>query len=382
MDERFLMMIPGPTFSEPSTLLSLAKVTRPHTSGEFEAVLKESLEILKKMLNTDGEVIVMPGSGTSAMEFSIDNFVRPGDRVLNLVSGFFGEYLVQATKARGGTSIQVRSELGRGFRGGEVRELALKEEVKAVTVQHVETSLGVANPIREIGEALKGGDKLFIVDAVASLGGMEINMREWGIDVCFTGSQKALAVPPGLAIIALSKRAVDILESSGDELFFFNGRKWLAMMKNVRNYFSTLPVNMIYALNESLKKINSEGFENRYARHKIIAEAFRQGVEALGLSIVAEKDFRSDTVTAVWLPEGVKFQDLSAEMMNRNIVIAGGLSDLTGKIFRVGHMGEVNANDVLSTIAALERSLKKLGYPVKLGSGVAAAQEVLSKNGF
>ncbi|MEM2004852.1 MAG: alanine--glyoxylate aminotransferase family protein [Zestosphaera sp.] len=382
MDERFLMMIPGPTFSEPSTLLSLAKVTRPHTSSEVEAVLKESLEILKRLLNTDGEVIVMPGSGTSAMEFAIDNFVKPGDRVLNLVSGFFGEYLVQATKARGGVSIQVRSKLGQGFRGGEVRELVLREDVKAVTVQHVETSLGVANRIREIGEALKGSDKLFIVDAVASLGGMEIDMREWGIDVCFTGSQKALAVPPGLAIVALSKRAVDMLESSTNELFFFNGRKWLAMMRSVRNYFSTLPVNMIYALNESLKRISSEGFENRYVRHKVMAESFRQGVEELGLSIVAEKDFRSDTVTAVWLPEGIKLQDLSSEMMNRNVVIAGGLSELAGKMFRVGHMGEVNANDVLSTIAALERSLKKLGYPVKLGSGVGAAQEVLSEYGF
>lgn len=382
MDERFLMMIPGPTFSSPSTLLSLAKVVRPHTSSEFEAVLKESLEILKKLLNTDGEIIVMPGSGTSAMEFSIDNFIKPGDKVLNLVSGFFGEYLVQATRARGGISIQARSKLGQGFRGDEVRDLVLKEDVKAVTVQHVETSLGVANPIKEIGKVLKESGKLFIVDAVASLGGMEINMREWGVDVCFTGSQKALAVPPGLAIIALSKRAVDVLESSSNELFFFNGRKWLAMMKSVRNYFSTLPVNMIYALNESLKKINSEGFENRYVRHKVMAEAFRQGVEALGLSIAAEKDFRADTVTAVWLPDGVKFQDLSTEMMNRNIVIAGGLSELAGKIFRVGHMGEVNANDILSTIAALERSLKKLGYPVKLGDGVSAAQEVLSKSGF
>lgn len=382
MDERFLLMIPGPTFSEQSTLLSLARVTRSHVSGEFEDILRNALEVLKKLLNTDGEVIVMPGSGTSAMEFSIANFVRPGDRVLNLVSGYFGEYFVQATRARGGYSIQARTKVGLGFRGDEVKELVERENVRVVTVQHVETSNGVANHISQIGEALKSGGEVLIVDAVASLGGMEINMRDWGIDVCFTGSQKALAIPPGLGIIGLSKRAVEMLESGESELFFFNGRKWLSMMRNVKNYFSTLPVNMIYALSESLRKISTEGFEKRYLRHKVMAEAVRQGVEALGLRVVADKDFRSDTVTAVWLPSNVNFQDLSREMLNRNIVIAGGLGELAGKIFRIGHMGVVNANDVTSTLAALERSLVKVGYPVKLGAGVSAAQEVLARHSF
>ncbi|MEM0025220.1 MAG: alanine--glyoxylate aminotransferase family protein [Zestosphaera sp.] len=382
MDERFLLMIPGPTFSEQSVLLSLARVTRSHVSVEFEDILRESLEMLKKILNTDGEVIIMPGSGTLAMEFSIANFVEPGSRVLNLVSGYFGEYFIQATRARGGVSVEIKSQLGRGFRGDGIRELVEKEKTEVLTVQHVETSTGVVNYIKEIGEELKDSDTVYIVDAVASLGGMEINMREWGIDVVFTGSQKALAVPPGLAIVGLSKRAVELIEGKKKDLFFFDGRKWLAMMRSVRNYFSTMPVNMIYALNESLKKILSEGLENRYLRHKVIAEAIRGGLEAMGLNIVAEREFRSDTVTAVWLPDKIKFQDLSNEMAKRNIVIAGGLSELAGKIFRIGHMGVVNPNDAISTIAALERSLHKLNYPVKLGSGVEATQQVLSKYNF
>lgn len=382
MDERFLLMIPGPTFSEQSVLLSLAKVTRSHVSSEFENILKESLEILKKILNTDGEVIVMPGSGTSAMEFSIANFVEPGSKVLNLVSGYFGEYFIQATKVRGGIPVEIRSKLGQGFKGDGIRELLEKEEAKVLTVQHVETSTGVANNIMKIGGELKNTETIYVVDAVASLGGMEINMREWRIDVVFTGSQKALAVPPGLAIIGLSKRAVELIEEKKKDLFFFDGRKWLAMMRNVRNYFSTMPVNMIYALNESLKRILSEGLENRYLRHKVVAEAIRGGLEAIGLNIVADREFRSDTVTAVWLPEKIRFQDLSNEMTRRNIVIAGGLGELAGKIFRIGHMGVVNSNDAISTIAALERSLSKLGYPVKLGSGVEAAQQILNKYGF
>ncbi|MGC8975731.1 MAG: pyridoxal-phosphate-dependent aminotransferase family protein, partial [Thermoprotei archaeon] len=263
-----------------------------------------------------------------------------------------------------------------------LRELLEKEGAKVLTVQHVETSTGVANHIMKIGEELKNTETIYVVDAVASLGGMEINMREWGIDVVFTGSQKALAVPPGLAIIGLSKRAVELIEEKKKDLFFFDGRRWLAMMRNVRNYFSTMPVNMIYALNESLKRILSEGLENRYLRHKVIAEAIRGGLEAMGLNILADREFRSDTVTAVWLPEKIRFQDLSNEMSRRNIVIAGGLGELSGKIFRIGHMGVVNSNDAISVIAALERSLSKLNYPVKLGSGVEAAQQILSKYGF
>lgn len=382
MDERFLLMIPGPTFSEQSVLLSLARITRSHVSGEFESILRESLEMLKKILNTDGEVIIMPGSGTSAMEFSIANFVDPGSKVLNLISGYFGEYFVQATRARGGVPVEVRSRLGQGFKGDGIRELVEREKTEVLTVQHVETSTGVANHIKKIGEELKNTETIYIVDAVASLGGMEINMREWGIDVVFTGSQKALAVPPGLAIIGLSKRAVELIENKKKDLFFFDGRRWLAMMRNVRNYFSTMPVNMVYALNESLKRILSEGLENRYLRHKVIAEAVRGGLEAMGLNIVADKEFRSDTVTAVWLPDKIRFQDLSSEMAQRNIVIAGGLGELAGKIFRVGHMGVVNSNDAVSTIAALERSLSRLNYPVRLGSGVEAAQQILSKHGF
>ncbi|MFN3268251.1 MAG: pyridoxal-phosphate-dependent aminotransferase family protein, partial [Zestosphaera sp.] len=198
MDERFLLMIPGPTFSEQSVLLSLARITRSHVSVEFENILKESLEMLKKILNTDGEVVIMPGSGTSAMEFSIANFVETGSRVLNLVSGYFGEYFIQATRARGGIPVEIRSQLGRGFRGDGISELVEKEKTKVLTVQHVETSTGVANHIRSIGEELKNTETIYIVDAVASLGGMEVNMREWRIDVVFTGSQKALAIPPGL----------------------------------------------------------------------------------------------------------------------------------------------------------------------------------------
>ncbi|MGC8949178.1 MAG: pyridoxal-phosphate-dependent aminotransferase family protein [Thermoprotei archaeon] len=376
MDERFLLMIPGPTFSNTSTLLSLAKPTISHVSKEFGELMNDTLNNLKKLLNTDGEVVVIAGGGTAAMEFSIANFVKPGDKVLNLISGYFGEYFVKATIYRGGTSIQIKSKIGQGFSGNDIRDIVEREKIKFVTVQHVETSTGVANHIKTIGESLRGTDTLFIVDAVASLGGMNIDMRNWNIDVCFSASQKALAVPPGLAIIGLSKKAVEIIEKSSDELFYFNGRKWLATMRDVRNYYSTLPVNMIYGLNESLKRIMDEGLEQRYKRHQIMAEALRQGIESLGLKIVAEKEYRSDTVTAIWLPDNVKFSDLSKEMINRNIIIAGGLGELSGKIFRIGHMGSVNANDIISTLSALERSLKKLGYHIDFGASIKAAQEV------
>lgn len=382
MDERFLLMIPGPTFSEPSTLLSLAKPTLSHVSKEFGEIMNNALNNLKKLFNTDGEVIVMSGSGTAAMDFAISNFVKSGDKVLNLIAGYFGQYFVNATRSRRGIPIPIQSQVGQGFTGDNIKEIVEREGIKVVTVQHVETSTGVANHIKAIGEALKGTDTIYIVDAVASLGGMKVDMINWNIDVCFAGSQKAIALPPGLSIIGLSKRAVEMIEESADELFYFNGRKWLATMRDVKNYYSTLPVNMIYGLNESLKRIVEEGFEQRYKRHQIMAEALRHGIESLGLKIVAGKEFRSDTVTAVWLPENIKFSALSNEMINRNIVIAGGLGELSGKIFRIGHMGEVNANDIISTLSALERSLKKLGYSLELGSAVKAAEEVFDQYGF
>jgi aspartate aminotransferase-like enzyme len=375
---RFLLMIPGPSIVDPETMLDMAKPTISHVSAEFDQIHRDSLAALKKVFGTDGDVIVIPGSGTAAIELAVRTSVRAGEKVLVLKAGYFADYLADAARRLGADVTVVQSPTGRGFSAEDVEKLLRDGGYSTVLLQHVETSVGVANHVREVAQKAKEFGAKVVVDGIASIGGMEMRMDEWGVDVCLTGSQKALAVPPGLAIVAYRKGFTPSVEN---ETLYFNVSKLLKEMETTRNYYITPAVNMVYALNSSLKKILGEGLEARYKRHEVLAKAVQKGIEALGLELVAEEQFRAHTVTAAYLPNGVEWAKLYSEMKTRGVEVAGGLGELRGKIFRIGHMGEVTANDVIATLASLERSLAKLGYRVELGSAVKAAQEVLHSYG-
>ncbi|MEM1910697.1 MAG: alanine--glyoxylate aminotransferase family protein [Sulfolobales archaeon] len=375
---RFLLMIPGPSITDPETMLDMAKPTFSHVSPEFDAMHRESIEALKKVFGTGGDVVVIPGSGTAAIELAIRTSLRAGEKVVVLKAGFFADYLADAAKRVGADVTVVQSPIGRGFDASEVERLLREGGYSAVLLQHVETSVAVANPVEKIARKAKEYGAKVIVDGIASIGGMDMKLDEWGVDVCLTGSQKALAVPPGLAIVAYRKGFTPLSEN---ETTYFNISKLLKEMESTRNYYITPAVNLIYALHSSLKRIIAEGLEARYKRHEALAKAVQRGLEALGLKLVAEEGFRANTVTAAYIPEGVEWPKLYAEMRARGVEIAGGLGELRGKIFRIGHMGEITANDVIATLAALERSLAKLGYRVEMGSSVKAAQEVLYSYG-
>ncbi len=372
-------MTPGPTVVDPEVLLEIAKPVINHVSPEFDELHRETLELLRKVFGTSGAVILFPGSGTAAMELAVRSVVGPGDRVLVLRAGFFGDYLAEAAKRIGAHVDVIRADIGKGFTGSMLEELLSKAEYKAIMFQHVETSTSVANPVRELASVARKYGVKTVVDGVASIGGMEMRMDEWGVDVCFTGSQKALSTPPGLAIVAFSKGFEPRRDTS---TLFFNVEKLLLEMESTRNYYLTPAVNLVYGLNRSLKRIMAEGLEARYERHKVMAEAVQSAIEALGLRLVAEKQFRAHTVTAVYLPETVGWPQLYSEMRKRGVELAGGLGELKGKIFRIGHMGETSINDIVATIAALERVLLKLGYHVELGTGLKAMQEVLDKHNY
>ncbi len=377
-----LLMIPGPTPVQPEVLLASALPVISHTSPEFDEIHSDALRMLGKVFGTKGRVVVLPGSGSLAMEFAARSIVeRRGEKALVLKAGHFGGYLARALKAAGAEVEVLEAPIGRGFTAGDVREALEKSRASIIAFQHVETSTSVANPVEELAaEAKKAGAKV-LVDGVASIGGMDMRMEDWGVDVCFTGSQKALSTPPGLAIIAYSSKASYLLEREGEGIYF-DFKSISREMESTRNYHITPAVNLVVALRESLKRILSEGLEARYRRHKALARALRAGLEAIGIKLVAEEGFRADTVTAAWLPEGVQWPKLYAEMKARGVEIAGGLGELKGRIFRIGHMGEVDANDVIATLASLERSLKSLGYKLELGAAVAAAQEVLAEEGL
>ncbi|MGQ9538396.1 MAG: pyridoxal-phosphate-dependent aminotransferase family protein [Candidatus Bathycorpusculaceae bacterium] len=380
MLEREILMIPGPTNVDPKVLRALGKPPLSHTSQEFANMFKEALNNLKKVFMTNSEVFVIAGSGTLALEMSIANIVEPGDKVLNLVSGFFGSYFVEISKVYGAVPRVLEVPWGKPVRPEQVKEALIEDDYKAVTVTHVETSTGVANPVREIGKVVKKhSDAFYIVDTVCSLGGMEVRVDEWGIDACASGSQKCIGVPPGLALIAVSQKTLEYLEKRKTSVGSWYGsfKNWLPVMREPTKYFATPPVNMVYALHEALKLIVEEGLENRFRRHYVLAEAFRAAVNALNLNLIAEKESVANTVTAVYHPENIEDSQFRNEMKKRGVIVASTLGPLKGKGFRVGHMGNVNQNDIFATVNAIETTFKKLGYKVELGKGAAAAQEKL-----
>jgi len=380
MYERELLMIPGPTNVDPRVLRAMCRPPLSHTSPEFASIFKEALNSLKKVFMTEGEVFVVAGSGTLALEMAIANIVEPGDKVLNTVSGFFGQYFVEISKVYGAVPRVLEVPWGKNVKPEQVKEALTEDDYKAVTVTHVETSTGVANPIREIGEVVKKHSNAFyIVDTVCSLGGMEARVDEWGIDICVSGSQKCLGVPPGLALVAVGGRVLEFLEKREKPVGCWYGsfKNWLPVMRDPTKYFATPAVNMIYALNEALKIVLEEGLENRFRRHHVLAEAFRAAMEALNLKLVAERENAADTVSAIYYPENVEDNQFRNEMKKRGITVAATLGPLKGKGFRVGHMGNVNQNDIFATITAIETTLKHLGCKTELGRGTKAAQEKL-----
>lgn len=380
MFERELLMIPGPTNIDPRVLRAMCRQPLSHTSLEFAEIFKEALSNLKKVFMTKNEVFVLAGSGTLALEMAVANVVEPGDKVLNCVSGYFGHYFVDISRTFGAVPRVLEVAWGKAIKPEQVVDALKEDNYKAVTVTHVETSTGVFNPIKEIGEVVKKhSDAFYIVDTVSSLGGMEVRVDEWGIDICASGSQKCIGIPPGLALIAVSDKTLEYVENRKSPIGTWYGsfRNWLPIMRDPTKYFATPAVNLICALNESLKLILEEGLENRFKRHYAIAESFRAAMDALNLKLVAERGNASNTVSAVFYPENTDDNQFRSEMKKCGVIVAGMLGQLRGKGFRIGHMGNVNQNDIFSTISAIEITLKKMGHKVDVGSGISAAQEKL-----
>jgi len=373
-------MIPGPTNVDSSVLRALSRPTLSHVSSEFVEIFKQSLVNLKKVFMTNGEAFIVAGSGTLAMEMAVANVVEPNDKVLNLVSGVFGQRFVDVTKYHRALPTVVEAPWGEAVKPGMVKDALQRDDYKAVTVVHVDTSTGVANPIREIGQVVKNySDALYIVDTVCSLGGMEVRVDDWKIDICLTGSQKCLGVPPGLALLVVREEAMKLLETRSNPIDFYYGdfKNWLPIMRDPSKYFATPPVNMVYALSEALKLVLEEGLEKRFRRHYVCAEALRSAIDALNLKIVAEREYASNTITAIHYPGKVEDQAFRTGMKECGVVVAGGLGPLKGKGFRIGHMGNVNLSDITSTIGAVEITLRNLGHRFEYGAGLKAAQEKL-----
>ena len=374
------LLTPGPTTVPERVLEALSRPVLYHRSPEFKEIFLDTRERLKRLFRTSGEVLILTSSGTGAMESAIVNLFNPGDSAVVVVGGKFGERWKELCEVYGVKPIVVEVEWGKSVDPEEVEKAIEKNpDVKAVLVQICETSTGTIHDVKGIGEVLKNyPDVLLIADGITAYGVYDIPTDEWGIDVAITGSQKALMTPPGLAVISLSERALKRLEEVKTRSYYFDLRKELKNQKKGQTAYTT-GTSLVVALNEALKMIEEEGFENVAKRHELLAKATRAGVEAIGLKLFSEKP--ANGVTAICAPEGINGQDVVKVAREEfGVTIAGGQAHLKGKIFRLSHMGYVDVFDVLTALEVTELALYRLGYRrFSLGDSLKAAMEVIEK---
>lgn len=380
MDDKLMLMIPGPTPVPEQVLLALAKHPIGHRSGDFAKIMADVTEGLKWLHQTQNDVLVLAASGTGAMEAGIINFLSPGDRVLVGCNGKFGERWAEVCTAYGLAVEQVTAEWGKPLNPEEFRvrlEADTDKQIKAVIVTHSETSTGVLNDLETINRHVKAHGALILVDAVTSLGATSVPIDAWGLDVVASGSQKGFMLPPGLGFVAVSAKAWEAYATAKLPRYYLDlGKYRKAAAKNSTPF--TPPVNMFFALQAALKMMQAEGLEAIFARHRRHMNATRAAMRALGLPLFAADGAASLAITAV-APTGVDAEQIRSIMRKRfDIALAGGQDHLKGQIFRVGHLGFVSDRDILTAISALEATLHELNYDgLTPGAGVSAAAKVL-----
>lgn len=372
-------MIPGPTPVARSIQDQMGRETVAFGDPAFIEDFKGVIDDLKDIFKTKGEAFVVAGTGTLAMEMGIANVTKEGDNVLVISHGFFGDRYVELCQRRGLQVDVISSQWGSIVPLEKIEEKLKEKAYKAVTVTHVDTSTGVRAPLAEIGEIVKKyEDTVLVVDGVCATGAEPEYVDDMGIDVLITGSQKALGVPPGLAIVLAGEKALERRKALGTiKDYYMDFEKWLPVMEEPSKYFATPPVNMIWALKEALRIIKEEGIENRYERHKRVALAMQAAIEAMGFEILAEKEYRAVTLSNVLYMEGIEDGEFRKILAEEGVIVAGGLGEYAGKMFRLGHMGNIDMHYLVSTMAAIERTLYRLGIKDVLGKGVAVLTENL-----
>ncbi|NES04992.1 MAG: alanine--glyoxylate aminotransferase family protein [Okeania sp. SIO2F4] len=385
MDDKLMLMIPGPTPVPETALLAMAKHPIGHRSGDFSKIMAEVTENLKWLHQTKNDVLILASSGTGAMEAGIINFLSPGDRVLCGCNGKFGDRWAEVATAYGLNVEKITAEWGKPLDTEEFRqqlEADKDKQIKAVILTHSETSTGVLNDVETINNYVKAhGEALIIVDAVTSLGAVNLPVDELGLDVVASGSQKGYMIPPGLAFVAVGAKAWTAYETAKLPRYYLDlGKYRKDAAKNTTPF--TPPVNLFFALQATLRMMQTEGLENIFARHERLKNATRAAVKALGLPLLGPDAVASSAVTAVAPPPEVEAEKVRAVMKKRfDIALAGGQDHLKGKIFRIGHLGFVCERDILNAIAALEATLGELGYEsFTSGAGVTAASKVLTES--
>jgi alanine-glyoxylate transaminase/serine-glyoxylate transaminase/serine-pyruvate transaminase len=374
---------PGPSNVHPRVLRAMATPLVGHLDPEFLAIMDETRELLRYVFQTENELTLpVSGTGSAGMEASLCNIIEPGDRVAVVVKGVFGERMCDVAGRCGAQVKRIEVEWGRIVEPEQVRSALKDGGVKVVALVHAETSTGVLQPVEEISQMVHEHGAFFLVDTVTSLGGHPVKVDEWGIDICYSGSQKCLSCPPGLAPITFNSRAAGAIRNRKSKV-----QSWYLDMTMVEKYWGqerfyhhTAPISMNYALREALLLIFEEGLEARFERHRLNHQALLAGLQAMGVEPLAQAVHRLWTLNAVRVPEGVEEARIRKRLLDEfSIEIGGGLGPLKGQIWRIGLMGYSSSRqNVLLFLGALETVLREEGYPLAAGAGVAAATEVYS----
>jgi alanine-glyoxylate transaminase/serine-glyoxylate transaminase/serine-pyruvate transaminase len=383
-----LLMGPGPANVAPRVLQALSAPLLGHLDPAFIEIMDETVAELRQVFQTSNQfTIPISGTGSAGMEASLCNLLEPGDTIVIGVSGYFGGRMTEMVSRYGARSVLVEAEWGHTLDPEQFKAaLEREKDVKIVALVHAETSTGVLQPVEEIAKLAHDHGALFLIDVVTSLGGIDVRVDEWGIDACFSGTQKCLGAPPGLAPLTLGPRAVEVLRSRKTPVanwyldLTLLDKYWGEHKNQSRAYHHTAPISMVYSLREALRTIAEEGLEERFARHHRNASALRAGFETLGLQMLVPDAYRTDSLTTVLIPEGLDDLTIRRALLSEfSIEIGGGLGPLAGKVWRVGLMGYTSQpRNVFALLNALEQLLPAHGFEVPRGTAAAAAHVVLT----
>ncbi|MFA4028631.1 MAG: hypothetical protein GDYSWBUE_000656 [Candidatus Fervidibacterota bacterium] len=375
----------GPSDVDPKVLRALSHPPIGHLDPLFLCVMDEVREMLRIVFQTRNKLTFpISGTGSAGMEACFVNAVEPGDKVMVFVNGYFGGRMCEMVERIGGELIVIDCEWGRGFEQDEMCKLIRRHAPKVVAVVHAETSTGVLQPLDEVYKAVRDVDALLIVDCVTSLGGVPVFVDKWGWDMAYSGTQKCLGCPPGLAPVTFSDRGVERIRKRRHKpaSWYYDAMLISTYWGEDRAYHHTAPINMVYALREALKLLLEEGLQERWRRHAQNGEALAAGLEAMGLKLFVPKEYRIPCLIAVCVPEGVDEAKVRGYLLNEfNIEIGAGLGALKGRVWRIGLMGySSQRRNVLLVLSALGAALRRENFNADVLSALSAACEVFAKH--
>jgi len=377
--KRNLLLTPGPTQTPPDICAALGKPIIHHRTPQFRENLKEAVEGLQYVFQTKNDVYLLASSGTGAMEAAVANLLSSGDKAITVESGKFGERWTELCQAYGIDAKVVEVPWGHTVQPEQIKSLLdADKNIKAVFITHCETSTGVTADVKAIADVVKNTSSVLVVDAVSSLGVIDLQMDSWGVDVVVSGSHKGFMLPPGLSFVSINDKAFKLAEQSKSPRYYFDLRKSKRATAKTDTPF-TPAIGIIIALNESLRTIKESGLEKLFAHYEKLAKGTRAAAVALGLTLFPDESCISNVLTAINLPEEIDSGEVVKIMRDTHgISMAGGQAQLKGKIIRIAHMGCVNEKDLLTGISHLEKVLSELGYKFESDAGVDAAKKIFN----